>query len=302
MTEQKDVQAALDELFGTPPEEFVAARNALVKQLKAEKRQAEARYVGTLRKPNRLVWALNQLALSEHESLSDLLEAAEDVREGGDGDLKGAMTDLRDAVNSAATAATARFDPPRMSDRADLAQALLAIVSDEDATIELAEGRLQDLPAPDAFGLGLAAPTEPRPKPTTKPKANAKVEPKAKKAEAPPVDQLAVRRASKHQKEAAKADDSARRALARAEKTLAADVSAREEADAELASAREEVEQLEAALDAARKALAAAESAAAKAVDAQERSAAALSEARAKVDTTAAALEDADAELEALGG
>ena len=67
------------------------------------------------------------------------------------------------------------------------------------------------------------------------------------------------------------------------------------------ASAKEEVEQLEAALDAARKALAAAESAAAKAVDAQERSAAALSDAQAKAEATAAALEEADAELEALG-
>jgi hypothetical protein len=299
MTRDDEVQAALDELFATPPEEFVAARNALVKRLKADKRPAEAGYVGALRKPNRLVWALNQLALTEHDSLQDLLDAADDVRDGGGDDLKGAMVDLRDAVNAAATAATARFDPARVSDRADLAQALLAIVSDEEATIELSEGRLQDVPPPDAFGLGLAEPAAPRPKP--KPKA--KAAPKASaRAEAPPVDQLAVRRATKHQKEAAKADDSAQRALARAEKALAADVAAREEADTELASTTEEVDQLEAALDAARKALADAESAAAKAVDAQERSAAALSEAQAKADAAATALDEATAELEALGG
>jgi hypothetical protein len=292
-----DVQAALDELFATPPEEFVAARNALVKALKADEHAAEARYVGTLRKPNRLVWALNQLALTGHDSLSELLDAAEEVRDGGGGDMKAAMAELREAVNAAATAATARFDPARVSDRADLAQALSALVGDEEAMLELAEGRLQDLAPTDAlFGLTPAPPAKPKPKPKPKPKAAPKDE------AAPPVDQLAVRRATKKQKEAAKADDTAQRALARAEKALAGDRGALEQADGDLTAAKDELAAAEAAVEAAQKALAKAEQVAAKAVDAQERSAATLADAQAKADATAAALAEATAELEGLGG
>ena len=163
----------MDELLATPPEDFVAARNGLVKALKAAGQKDAAASVAELRKPNRLVWALDQLALDEEPALAPLLEAAEVVRDGGGDDLRAAIADLREAVNTAATAAAARLDT-RPSDRADLAAALLAVVADEEATDDLSRGRLLEVPAPDAFGLGLSAPA---PKPA---KAKAKAAPKPK--------------------------------------------------------------------------------------------------------------------------
>lgn len=291
-----DVKAAMDELFATPPEDFVAARNALVKALKADEKPSHARVVAELRRPHRLVWAVNQLGLTQHPAVDDLLDAAEDVRGGGGGDMKAAMAAFREAVNAAATAAAARFDPARVSDRADIAQALLALVADEDALDQLAQGRLEDLTPTDALmGLGPSpAPSAPKAKPRPKPAA------KPKAAAEPPIDQLAVRRATKKQKEAAKADDSAQRALARAERALANDQVALTEADEALAGAKENLAAAEAAVEAAHKALTKAEQEAAKAVDAQERSAAALGDAKAKAEATATHLATATAELDEL--
>ena len=99
MAEGTDLDEALDELYGTPPEGFTAARNALAKALKAEKRRDDADEVTALRKPNRLVWALNQLGLgSDDDALEPLLEAADLVRDGGGDDLREAIADLREAV------------------------------------------------------------------------------------------------------------------------------------------------------------------------------------------------------------
>ena len=311
-----DLQAALDELFATAPEGFVAARNALVKALKTEKRPTEASAVAALRRPARLAWALNQLALTGHEALDDLLAAVAFVRAGGDGDLKTANARLRDAVNAAATAATARFDPPRVGDRADLAQALLAIVGDEEAAVDLESGRLEELPTPDAFGLGLVAPPPSSSRSSAKrrggkaagattgsaSKTPSTRAPAEAAPAAPPVDQLAVRRAVKRQKAAAKAEDSAQRALARAEKALAADADALAGADARREEAAAEVARLEAALTAARSAQDEAEAAAAEAIDAQERSARGVAAARAGAEEAATELADATAEVERLGG
>ena len=297
MADGIDLDRALDELFATPPEGFTAARNALAKALKAEKRKDEADEVTALRKPGRLVWALNQLGLDEDDALEALLEAADDVRNGGGDDFREAVAELRDAVGTAASAAAKRLDPPRTTDRADLAQALLAIVADDDAVSDLADGRLVDVPAPDAFGLGLPAPATPKAKPKPKPKAKPKA---AGEADRPP-DQLAIKRAAKRQKEAAKEADAADRALARAEKAVDAEADALAQADTDLAEAKRAVEDAEAALADAKAQLEAAVSAAAEAVDTQERAAAALAEAQARADDAAAELEEATAEVDALG-
>ena len=147
MADDVDLDRALDELFATPPEDFVAARNGLAKALKAAGQKDDAAEVTALRKPTRLVWAVDQLALTDDPTLAPLLEAAEAVREGGGDDLREAIGDLREAVNAAASAAAGRLDT-RPTDRADLAAALLAVVADEDATDDLTRGRLLEVPAP----------------------------------------------------------------------------------------------------------------------------------------------------------
>ncbi|HYF46103.1 MAG TPA: hypothetical protein VD926_07825 [Acidimicrobiales bacterium] len=300
MAEGIDLEAALDELYATPPEGFTAARNALAKALRAEKRPDEAESVGALRKPGRLVWALNQLGLEDDDALEPLLEAADLVRNGGGDDLREAIADLREAVGDAAAAAARRLDPPRTTDRADLAQALLAIVADEDATDELGQGRLEDVPAPDAFGLGPSLPSAP--KPASKPKPARKKPVKQPEGAERPPDQLAIKRATKRHKEAAKANDAAERALARAEKAVDDQADDLAQADADLADAKEAVEAAEAALAEARSQLEEATAAAAQAVDAQERAAGQLAEARSRAAEAAEELEAAQAELDDVSG
>jgi hypothetical protein len=294
MADSTDLEGALDELFATPPEDFVAARNGLVKALKAAGQKDDAAEVTALRKPNRLVWAVDQLALTDDPALAPLLDAADAVREGGADDLRAAIADLREAVNAAASAAAGRLET-RPTDRADLAAALLAVVADEDATDELARGRLLEVPVPDAFGLGLAAPT-----PRAAPK---KAPPKAKAKAAPsdrPPDQLAIRRATKRQKEAAKEADAASRALARAEKAADAEDEALEEAEEETARATTAVSEAEAALAQAKADLERAEDAAAQVVDTRDRAAALLAEAHERAEAADAELDEATAELEEL--
>jgi len=299
MAEGIDLDTALDELYATPPEGFTAARNAVAKALRAEKRRDEAESVAKLRKPGRLVWALNQLGLEDDDALDPLLEAADLVRHGGGGDLREAIADLREAVGEAAAAAARRLDPPRTTDRAELAQALLAIVADEEATAELEQGRLDDVPAPDAFGFGASVPS-PKDTPKRKPARKKPVE-QPEGAQRPP-DQLAIKRATKHRKEAAKAADAAERKRARAEKAVEEEAEELAAADTELADATEAVEAAEAALADARRELERAAAAAATAVDAQERAAAALADARAEAEVAAQELEEAQAELDRLGG
>ena len=294
MADDVDLDRALDELFATPPEDFVAARNGLAKALKAAGQKDDAAEVTALRKPNRLVWAVDQLALTDDPALAPLLEAAEAVREGGGDDLRAAIGDLREAVNAAASAAAGRLET-RPTDRADLAAALLAVVADEDATDDLTRGRLLEVPAPDAFGLGLAAPA-PRAAPK---KAPAKTQKAAAPSDRPP-DQLAIRRATKRQKEAAKEADAADRALARAEKAVAADAEALAEADAETARATAAVREAEAALTQAKADLEGAEEAGAKAADARDRAAALLADAQERADAAAVELDEATDALDEL--
>ncbi len=299
MAEDVDLDEALDALFATPPEDFTAARNGLAKALKAAGRKDEAAEVTALRKPNRLVWALDQLALDDDPTLPPLLEAVDLVRVGGGDDLKAAVGALRDAVATAARSAAGRLDPKRPTDRPELAAALNAVVADADGAELLAAGRLLEVPAMDAFGLG---PSLPAPAPKKKPAPKAKPKPKAasQDAAAPPVDQLAVRRAEKRRKEAAKADDSAQRALARAEKALDAEVKALKDADAQRAGAAEALAAAEEALSAAQAELDRAEAASAHAVESQERAASDLSDAEERADTAAAELVEAAQELDAL--
>ena len=52
----------VDALYAVRPEEFVAARAALVKELKADGQKAEAAQVAKRRRPSVVAWALNQVA------------------------------------------------------------------------------------------------------------------------------------------------------------------------------------------------------------------------------------------------
>ncbi len=70
----------VDELFTMAPAEFVAARNALAKALKADGHRDEAAAVAALRRPTVPDWALNSVALQDPDVVADAVDAAEHLR------------------------------------------------------------------------------------------------------------------------------------------------------------------------------------------------------------------------------
>ncbi len=93
----------LRDLFGVPPAEFVSARDALAKELRAGRREAEASEVASLRRPTAPVWAVNQLARRAPAEVEELLDSSERVQKaqlrgaGGD-ELRSAMAGQRAAL------------------------------------------------------------------------------------------------------------------------------------------------------------------------------------------------------------
>lgn len=74
------VDSAIDALYAGPLEGFVAARNELVKRLRASGDRAAADEVKGLPKPSVSAWATNQLWWHERASFQTLLEAGAAVR------------------------------------------------------------------------------------------------------------------------------------------------------------------------------------------------------------------------------
>jgi len=166
----------LRELFATPPPDFVAARNEVVKALRKEKARDDATAVAALRRPGWDDWSLNAVASSDPDVVAGFVDAAAQVRdaqaaaiEGRDGpDIRTALRDLRD----------------RSADLVRLADGALGGVGRQPAAGEI-NARLSQIAASDVaaaqlvagiLGSGDAAPSElfadlqpgpPRPKPAT---------------------------------------------------------------------------------------------------------------------------------------
>jgi hypothetical protein len=144
-------------LFRVEPERFVSERDALVKRLRTDGRDADAAAVKALRKPTAVVWALNQLASREQEGLSALFETGRELRaaqqaaltgKGGD-DLVGAAAARRAAVTQLTTAAAAILEEAghRGATQTDAIASALEIAStDPAAGAVLAAGTLENVP------------------------------------------------------------------------------------------------------------------------------------------------------------
>ena len=256
---------AYDELFAGPVEDFVAKRDALVRQLKADGDKEQAAVVKSWRRPSRAVGALNRLALTDDAAAAEFVESARGVGSSRGPSLREANEQFRAAVKRAASSAVDALDEARPSDLGEVTSALLTLGADTEALESFQEGRLLDLP--DAgqsgfgFGSGLdlgsaSAPSKPK-RATTKKRTAAERE-----------DELAARRqaADRARLEAAadeasttarKADDAAEAAQERVEGAR----TARDEAEAALVAAEAEAESAATAAADARRALEEAEAA-----------------------------------------
>ena len=285
-TDALDLDAALDTLFSTSPDGFVAERNALVKQLRGAKRREDAAAVAALRKPPRAVWALNHLALSDDPHLADLLDAIDAVAAADAASHREAVAALRDRIGDTVDAVVAAIESPRPEDHPDVTRALQAVVGDADALRLLVDGRLVEVPVGGMGALGLlppggadAVPRAPRPEGRARPKLGVPRPP------SPPEDEGE--------------DEGEDQVVEEVEEEAAAARAAHEAATAELERAVGAVAEAEEALTAADEEVAAAEAALATARADRDAQDAILTEARATHEDVAAEEADARATAEA---
>jgi hypothetical protein len=135
-------------LFEAPLDEFVAARDALARELRKAGDGEGAARVTALRKPTKALWLVNQLARRAPGALRKLVEATGRIRaaqeKGGSGDeLRAAMREQREALNALVAAAGDPALERRIHDTLQTA----ALAESE----PLLEGRLDRELAPPGF-------------------------------------------------------------------------------------------------------------------------------------------------------
>jgi hypothetical protein len=168
--EVHDVDSALAGLYRLPLGEFVAARDQLVRQLRAAGDREAARRVAALRRPPISAWAANQLAHAAPHAMGELLDAGAALQQAQQDALAGqpgATRRLRTTssqLRAAITRLVARAETLLVraghaaSDAtlARLAATLQAAATADPATrAALAEGRLAGDLDPAGFGLPL---------------------------------------------------------------------------------------------------------------------------------------------------
>jgi methyl-accepting chemotaxis protein len=148
-------EAVLDELYSAPLDEFVARRNALAKELKAEGRADEAAEVAAARKPSVPLWAVNQLARRNKPAVDGLLGASDDLRKAiGKGDREAfgdAQRRQGDALRRLREAARSLLGGTTDATLERLVSTFRAASVDEELRELLAAGRLTEEPEPGGF-------------------------------------------------------------------------------------------------------------------------------------------------------
>jgi hypothetical protein len=165
-------EATLQQLYATVPTDFVAARNATVKELRRAKERDEAALVAALRRPDWTDWALNVAAAEKTEAVDEFARAASDVRdaqnaaiEGRDGpDVRAALRTLRERTADVMRAAVAALEGAgRAPGTAELTARLSEIAGNAAACDQLRTGVLgSDDPDVSNPFAGLAPRTPPR--------------------------------------------------------------------------------------------------------------------------------------------
>lgn len=149
-----------DDLYGLDPEEFVPARDAIVRELKKTDKEAAAR-VAKLRKPTVAAWGVNVVAREHPKQIAALLTAGERLRAAQDEALRGDAGALRRATEErrAAVAAVADLVAHVLGDRASaqagaVSATLEAATVDQDVADLVRAGRLDRERSAAAAGFG----------------------------------------------------------------------------------------------------------------------------------------------------
>lgn len=178
----RSLEAALDELYAAKPEEFVARRTALAKQLG----KTDAATLKKQKKPTQTAYALNQLARRHPDAIAELVDAGKDLaraqrraRRGGAAAVHEAIARQRAVIQKrmGEVAALAGELGVAEAHLPAIAGALRAALVDPAVGERLEEGRLVQPPEPPS-GFPLVALGSP---PTTKPRPDRAAAAAAKK-------------------------------------------------------------------------------------------------------------------------
>ncbi|MFE9017844.1 hypothetical protein ACFYNL_04570 [Streptomyces sp. NPDC007808] len=173
---EHDVEAVLDELYGTPPSDFVARRAVLAAAAKTAGHVEDARRIGAARRPTLAAWAANLLLRSDPEESRRFLELGRALREAYrtlDASEVAELSRQRRSIVSALSREAGRLAEEaghRLSDsvRQDVESTLRAVLADPRAADLWAEGRLESaLTPPSDFPSAVATTSGPGPERTS---------------------------------------------------------------------------------------------------------------------------------------
>ena len=157
---ETDLATAIVAVYQAPLEDFISRRDALAKQLRAEKRPVEAALVKALRKPSRMAWVLDGVIHQDPSSIERLAAAIAEAQTGAD--LRTALETVKEAVRGvAAVGARVAVRAGHAIEPNALAAAVYAIIGDASVFAALRAGRLADVP--QGGGLDLLTALTPSP-------------------------------------------------------------------------------------------------------------------------------------------
>lgn len=156
-----DFEEAADQLYSAAAADFIATRNELAKQLKADGDELGSTRLKALRKPTVAAWLTNLVAREFPDELDDLLALGDEFREATadlDGDRLRELTPKRhQSLDKLAKAAAALAEKQGQKVSADVAQKLRetldAALVDPAAGAAVREGRLSSALRHVGFGV-----------------------------------------------------------------------------------------------------------------------------------------------------
>ncbi|MFC7658211.1 hypothetical protein ACFQV8_19925 [Pseudonocardia benzenivorans] len=167
------VEAAAEELYGVPPDDFVPVRDELVAAAREAGDREAAKAIGRLRRPTQAAWLANLLARERAQQLDGLLSLASDLTD-AQRTLDGAALRTLSAQRGKLVAAMAREaralagrDGHRVAESTerDLRGILDAALADPGIADQVRSGRLHRTVSYSGFGPDALAGAEPRPAP-----------------------------------------------------------------------------------------------------------------------------------------
>jgi hypothetical protein len=161
-----ELDEVADELYGTPPEDFIAVRKARQDEARDDGDKALATQIGALPKPSAAAWVCNLLVRAQREEIENLVELGDLLREAQEslaGDQLKALDVQRRQLVSALTRqaralAAERDHPVSTAVATQVEETLRAAMADPDAGQALLSGRLTSPMSYSGMGTTVSRP------------------------------------------------------------------------------------------------------------------------------------------------